>query len=242
MKKNIAIIILSVCLAALMIIAAVMGLSLRQLQGEKKEAARLAERVWAEYMSWHDYIGYDSGFNSDTDESRYPSASIRCIHSEAFDLSVPDPEGTEVFTPGGNYIYDIYIYDDGSGMLSYQQWGEAKTETENDGWTYAPICFHKSETPLTAEEVQSVLTVMEQHDYENIPTQNPDMYNTLDASPTFVHFTCSVNHDRASWRDHLVTEYSAEEGSPCYDIRKAIEALVIAHDAGPVPVSAVGAE
>ena len=76
---------------------------------------------------------------------------------------------------------------------------------------------------------------MEQQNFERIPTQNLFMYNTLDASPTFITFDCSLNNDRADWKDHLITEYGAKAGSPCYEIRKAIENLIIAHDAGPIP-------
>ncbi|MBQ9150678.1 MAG: hypothetical protein IJX72_00385 [Clostridia bacterium] len=228
-KKNIAIIVLSVCLAVTILVSVALCLYLPRRQ------ARLAERVWAEYMSWYDYIGCDSDFDPPTKDGIYPSAFIRCLHSEAFDQSLPAPEGDAVYTPTGNYIYHIYIYSDGSGILSYQQWGHGKIKTEDGGGTYAPICFHKSETPLTAEEVQSVLTVMDQHDFGSIPTQNLDMDYTHDASSTYVVFDCSVSHDRADWKDHLITAYSAEEGAPCYEIRKAIEALIIAHDAGPIP-------
>lgn len=231
MKKNVAIIILSVCLAVAVLLSAVLCILCFYLPHRQ---ARLAERVWADYLSRHEYIGYGESLNPTTDESRYPSASIRCIYSESFDLSVPDPEGNEVFSPWGNYVYDIYIYKDGSGVLCYQQWGEVK-KTEEDGWTYAPICFHTSETPLTAEEVRSVLDVMETHDYEHIPTHNPDMYTGMDGDTTFLVYTSSLGDPHADWKDHMISAWCAEEGSPCYDIRKAIEELVIAHDAGPVP-------
>jgi hypothetical protein len=36
----------------------------------------------------------------------------------------------------------------------------------------------------------------------------------------------------------MISAFCAEEGDPCYEIRKAIEKLVTAHDAGPVPVNA----
>jgi hypothetical protein len=36
----------------------------------------------------------------------------------------------------------------------------------------------------------------------------------------------------------MIAAFGAEEGDPCYEIRKAIEKLVPAHDAGPVPVDA----
>ena len=230
MKKNIAIIILSVCLALTVIISVVLCLYLPHRQ------ARLAEQVWAEYLSWLDYIDYDSDLNANADETRYPTASIMCFYSQAFDASVPASDETNIYTPWGNYVYDIRIYDDGSGILFYQQWGNVKTQTEDGSWTtYEKICYHKSETALTAEEVQSVLTVMEQQNFERIPTQNLFMYYTLDASPTFITFDCSLNNDRADWKNHLITEYGAEAGSPCYEIRKAIENLIIAHDAGPIP-------
>ena len=52
MKKNITIIILSVCLALTVLVSVVLCLYLPHRQ------ARLAEQVWAEYLFWLDYIDY----------------------------------------------------------------------------------------------------------------------------------------------------------------------------------------
>ncbi len=243
MKKNIAIIILSVCLAALTIIAAVMGLSLRQLQKEQNEAARLAERVWDDYISHCNIMGCDPNYEQPLDyKGPYAGEVIRCVYVEAFDESLPDdplPEN-QYYGPSGGYVYDIYMYGDGSGYLHYQQWGSIYTvEINEDGHRQIAddrrVLFAESTTPLTAEEINSVFAVMEQHSYGELPTHNSAMYTGMDGNTTFLVYSSSLIDDHADWKGHMISAFYAEEGSPCYDIRKAIEALVIAHGAGPVP-------
>jgi hypothetical protein len=80
------------------------------------------------------------------------------------------------------------------------------------------------------------VAVMEQHDFGNIPTDNPHMYTGMDGDTTFLVYTSSSIDPHADWKGHMVSAWCAEVGDPCYEIRKAIEKLVIEHNAGPVPV------
>ena len=250
MKKNIAIIILSVCLAAVTVIAAVMGVTLYHTRKQQHEAVRNAERVWDDYMSWCDMAGCDPRYEqSFYHDGPYASEVIRCVYIESFDKSIPKtplPEN-ERYCPSGNYVYDIYIYGDGSGYLHYQQRGQIDTvEVSYEEWggelhestsiiDFRSVLFAETTVQLTAEEIDSIFAVMEQHDYENIPTTNPHMYTGMDGDTTFLVYSSSLSDDHADWKGHMISAFCAEEGDPCYDIRKAIEALIIAHNAGPVP-------
>lgn len=243
MKKNVTIIVLAVCLVVTVIGTVVMGLSLNKLQEKAFETARLAERVWDDYISHCNIMGCDPNYEQPLDhEGSYAGEVIRCVYIEAFDESVPDdplPEN-QLYGPSGGYVYDVYIYGDGSGYLHYQQWGSIYTiEIEEDGHRNLiddrRVLFAESTTPLTAEEIDSIFAVMEQHDYGNIPTHNPAMYTGMDGNTTFLVYSSSLVDDHADWKGHMISAFYAEEGDPCYEIRKAIEKLVIAHDAGVLP-------
>jgi hypothetical protein len=256
MKKNIAIIILSVLLAVTAACAAVLGVSLLHPQEDPFETARLAEQVWDDYMSTCAMIGCNPQYDfSNEDTSPHVSEVIRCVYVESFDESIPTDQPlaeNERYSPTGSYVYDICIYNDGSGYLHYQQWGsihtvevgywefegETREMTELIGWRN--VLFTESTVELTAEEVGSIFAVMEQHDYENVPTTNPYMYTGMDGDTTFVVYSSSTRlADHVDWRGHMISTWCAKEGSPCYEIRKAIEKLVIAHNAGPIPVKEI---
>lgn len=243
MKKNVAIIILSVCLAAMTAIAAVTGFTLYHTQKRQPEAVRNAERVWDDYISLCNIMGCDPNYEQPLDyEGPYAGEVIRCVYVEAFDESLPDDPLSENqhYGPSGGYVYDIYIYGDGSGYLHYQQWGSIYTvEINEDGHQQMAddrrVLFSESTTPLTAEEINSVFAVMEQHSYGELPTHNPSMYTGMDGNTTFLVYSSSLIDNHADWKGHMISAFCAEEGDPCYEIRKAIEVLVLAHNAGPVP-------
>ena len=99
----------------------------------------------------------------------------------------------------------------------------------------------KTITALTAEEVESVLNVMEESRFQYVTAPNPYVTAT-DGNTTFIGYTGPFYTDFTDrdhgWSGHMIYAHGAEEGDPCYEIRKAIEKLVTAHDAGPVPVNA----
>jgi hypothetical protein len=252
MKKNIAIIILSVCLTVTLTCVALMGAALLRPREDPFETARLAERVWDDYMSTCSWIGCNPQYDhSGEDTSPHVGEVIRCVYMESFDESRPKDyplAENERFSPSCGYVYDICIYNDGSGYLHYQQWGsihtvevgywefegETRESIQTIGWRN--VLYAESTVALTAEEINGIFAVMEQHDYGSIPTDNPHMYTGMDGDTTFLVYTSSSIDPHADWKGHMVSAWCAEVGDPCYEIRKAIEKLVIEHNAGAVPV------
>lgn len=255
MKKNIAIIILSACLAVFLTGVALMGAALLRPREDPFETARLAERVWDDYMSTCSWIGCNPQYDhSGEDDSPHVGEVIRCVYMESFDESRPKDyplAENERFSPSCGYVYDICIYSDGSGYLHYQQWGtihtveidyyeyegETRESTRTIGWRN--VLFAESTVKLTAAEIDGIFAVMEQHDYGSIPTDNPHMYTGMDGDTTFLVYTSSLVDTHADWKGHMISTWCAKDGSPCYEIRKAIDKLVIAHNAGPIPVKEI---
>lgn len=237
MKKNITIIILSVCLALTVLVSVALCLYLPYKQ------TRWRELLWEDYLRWCDLIGCEANYTQEPEGVPFSYSSIRCLYSESFDLSIPRdplPEG-QSYGPSGTYVYDIFIHADGTGSLVYQQWGDINTEIEEGHWISRSVLFAESVTALTAEEVESVLTVMEKSRFQYVTA--PDPYVTAtDGNTTFIGYTGPIYTDFTDrdhgWSGHMISAFCAEEGDPCYEIRKAIEKLVTAHDAGPVPVNA----
>ena len=115
MKKNITIIILSVCLAVTLLVSAALCLYLPYKQ------TRWRELLWEDYLGWCDLIGCEANYTQEPEGVPYSYSSIRCMYSESFDLSVPRdplPEG-QSYGPSGTYVYDIFIHADGTGSLVY---------------------------------------------------------------------------------------------------------------------------
>ena len=109
----------------------------------------------------------------------------------------------------------------------------------NAGVEASVPCLLVSSRRLTAEEVESVLNVMEESRFQYVTAPNPYVTAT-DGNTTFIGYTGPIYTDFTDrdhgWSGHMISAFCAEEGDPCYEIRKAIEALIIAHNAGPVPV------
>ena len=197
--------------------------------------------MWEDYLGWCDLIGCEANYTQEPEGVPFSYSSIRCMYSESFDLSVPRdplPEG-QSYGPSGTYVYDIFIHEDGIGSLVYQQWGDINTEIEEGHWISRSVLFAESVTALTAEEVESVLNVMEESRFQYVTAPNPYVTAT-DGNTTFIGYTGPIYTDFTDrdhgWSGHMISAFCAEEGDPCYEIRKAIEALIIAHNAGPVPV------
>ena len=237
MKKNITIIILSVCLALTVLVSVALCLYLPYKQ------TRWRELLWEDYLGWCDLIGCEANYTQEPEGVPYSYSSIRCMYSESFDLSVPRdplPEG-QSYGPSGTYVYDIFIHEDGIGSLVYQQWGNINTEIEEGHWISRSVLFAESVTALTAEEVESVLTVMEDTRFKRVTPPNP-FETYADGNITFIMYSGAIYTDFTDrdhgWSGHMISAHGAEEGDPCFEIRKAIEALIIAHNAGPIPENA----
>ena len=104
MKKNIAIIILSVCLALTVFVSVALCLYLPYKQ------TRWRELLWEDYLRWSDLVGFEANYTQEPEGVPYSYATIRCMYSESFDSSVPRdplPEG-QSYGPSGTYVYDIF--------------------------------------------------------------------------------------------------------------------------------------
>ena len=237
MKTKIAIIVLSVFLV-LTIVASCIFFWLVQKRNEKY--IRDTEEGWADYAWWCDMAELDP--NEDyrdlkedvKEEGPWPEHHFRCFHNESFDFL---PDGT---SSDGHYLYDLFIFENGTGLLIYRHYFRMAEEAEEDGETYIVgynELIENAEIPLTAEEVTGVVDVMVAWDYAHLYTYIPEDYMIMDGDTTFLRFDTWLFADEPykDFRGHLVKGRCAEEGSGIYEIRKAIETLIIAHDAGSVP-------
>lgn len=241
MKKNIVIILLSVCLAVTLLVSVALCLYLPYKQ------TRWRELLWEDYLIWCELIGCEIDFGKEPEGVPSAYATIRCLYSESFDLSIPrDPlPEDQHYGPSGTYVYDLFLHPDGTGSLRYQQWGDINTEVEEGHWTSRSVLFAQSVTALTAEEVESVLTVMEESRFRYVTAPNP--YETvMDGNTTFIGYSGPIYTDFTDrdhgWSGHMISAQGAEEGDPCYEIRKAMEVLIASHGAGVLPESAKAAE
>ncbi len=240
MKSKIAIIVLSVLLT-LSLVATCLLCALR-LHEQERYAKRIrdTEEGWADYAWWCDMAELDP--NEDyrdlkedvKDEGPWPEHHFRCLHNESFDFL---PDGT---SSDGHYLYDLFIFEDGTGLLIYRHYFRMAEEVEEDGETYIVgynELIENAEIPLTAEEVTGVVDVMVAWDYAHLYTYIPEDYMIMDGDATFLRFDTWLYADEPykDFRGHLVKGRCAEEGSGIYEIRKAIEALIIDHDGGSVP-------
>ena len=241
MKKNIVIILLSVCLAVTLLVSVALCLYLPYKQ------TRWRELLWEDYLIWCELIGCEIDFGKEPEGVPNAYATIRCLYSESFDLSIPrDPlPEDQHYGPSGTYVYDLFLHPDGTGSLLYQQWGDIYTEVEEGHWTSRSVLFAESVTALTAEEVESVLTVMEESRVRYVTAPNP--YETFtDGNTTFIGYSGPIYTDFTDrdhgWSGHMIYAHGAKEGDPCYEIRKAMETLIASHGAGVLPESAKAAE
>ncbi len=225
MKAKIAIIVLSVLLA--LTVVATCLLCALGLYEQERNAKRIrdTEEGWADYVWWCDMAEIDPLESySDIVEGEFRSAKhFRCLHNESFDFR---PDGT---SSDGHYLYDLFIFEDGTGLLVYRHYIRVAEEVEEDGDRYIVghnELYENAEIFLTAEEVNSVVDTMVAWDFEHLYTYEPEDYMMLDGDGTFLY---------DFYLGHLVQGRCAEEGSGIYEIRKAIEALIVSHDAGSVP-------
>ena len=233
MKSKIAIIVLSVLLVLTLVASCLLFL---HVQKRNEKYIRDAEAGWEDYLFWCDMSEVDPMHDyEDVVDGEYRSAmSFRCFHNESFDFLA---DGT---CTDGLYLYDLFIFKDGTGLLIYRHYFGMVEEMEEDGETYIDFyneLIENAEIPLTAEEVASIVDVMVAWDYAHLYTYIPEDYMIMDGDTTFLHFDTGLSADEPykDFRGHLVKGRCAEEGSGIYEIRKAIEALIIAHDGGSVP-------
>ena len=221
MRAKIAIIVLSVLLA-LSILASV-GLCLYL----PYRATRNAERVWDEYLFSCQFNGYDPDYHYTGSGAH---TTLRCMHSESFDLPPEKELEQGRYGSSGEYFYDLLIYHDGSGKIIKKQYFQVVVEVQPGAeWRSGMELIEEVEIPLTAEEVQRVLEVVDDCHFDYVPTHVPELYSMMDGRYT------TVIIDDGLGDVHMIAAYNAEEGDAVYDIRMAIEALIEAHDGGRLP-------
>lgn len=233
MKKNVVIILLSVGLALAILSSAVLCMTVPYMQAPD------AEEVWHSYMLFCSERGINANYTAPfIAAGEAAEESIRCVYFEPDDLSVPDIPlpGIQKVDPSGAYVYDLYIFNDGSGALRYAQWLIILTDEEGT-WTSESILHEESTTFLPSEEVQIVLDAMSARNYGEIPSEAPAVDADRDGNLTFV-VASTLAGDRKDWNGHMITAYNAEADDPCYEIRRAFESIIVSHNAGVIPKNA----
>lgn len=221
MKSKIAIIVLSVALALTVLVSAGLCLYLPY------RAVHDAEMVWDHYLFSCNFSGIDPDYQYTGSGTH---TTLRCMHSESFDLPPEKVLEKGEYGAGGIYVYDLLIYPDGSGKIIKKQYFQVVVEhIDPQYWTSSMELIEEVEISLTAEEVQSVLDVVDESCFDSLPTHVPELYYAMDGRYTTVILS------RPFGQSHMVAAYNAEEGDAVYDIRMAIEELLKAHDGGRLP-------
>lgn len=180
-----------------------------------EEIAEKIEFQWASYYNTCNQINIPHSLNHDRDGVEC-SKFIRCIQSVSFDLVREDGN-----TYHGCYVYDLYTYRDGTGVLYFYH-----LYYENFLLQSAYHIIQEETIPLTAEEVSSVVDVMIEQDFANHPTWNPEGFVGMDGSSTDVFAAGNFGND---WTWHLISMWEPTSHYPHYHIRTTIENLVRAH-------------
>ncbi len=187
-----------------------------------EEIERRNNLEWEFYSSGCDRAGVTSDpFVSDFycelyAEGRHKEVegAIRCIQDVAFDTVVEDPENEDYTVHHGSYYYDIYVFTDGTGILFF-------THYNTDAYPRY-TAWQKEEISLSVAEVAKLQTLLDDWDFDNIPTWNPTELMGFDGETTTV-FTKGLGHD------NLTSMWWASERDAVYHIREAIEEIVRAH-------------
>ena len=179
-----------------------------------EEIAENVERKWAYYYSQCNAVNLPHSIYTDKDHvSSHPF--IRCIQSVSFDI-VRNDKGFH-----GVYVYDIYVHDDGSGVLYFYH-----LDDQNYLPSYTYTLIQEETVSLTAEEVASVVDVMVEWDFANYPTWTPEERLGFDGSNTYIYGTGKFGE---AYCDHLIAMWEPTPRYPHHHIRTAIENLVRAH-------------
>ena len=180
-----------------------------------EEIAQEIEFEWANYYDVCNQINIPHSMNHDRAgvECR---KFIRCIQEVSFDLVRDDGN-----TYHGYYVYDLYVYEDGTGVLYFDHLYYVDWLQQS-----AYHIIQEETISLTVEEVNSVVNVMIEQDFAHQPTRHPDEEMGLDGSTTMILGVGNFGGDR---REHLISMWDPDERHPHHHIRTAIEDLVRTH-------------
>lgn len=170
---------------------------------------------WASYYRLCNEVNIPHSIHVDRDNVfSYPF--IRCIQSVSFDIVRNDKSFH------GVYVYDIYVHDDGSGVLYFYH-----LDDQNYMPSYTYTLIQEETVSLTAEEVASVVDVMVEWDFANHPTWNPEEHIGFDGSGTKIF--AAGTFGGGGYEEHLISMWEPTPRYPHHHIRTAIEDLVRAH-------------
>ena len=188
-----------------------------------EEIARNVEDKWVEYCVMCNEINISPApesfgyYNNGVGYSKF----IRCIQEVSFDIVRDDGRNTY----HGCYVYDLYIYEDGTGELRFAHLCHMNTEQVIYKYEYQSV--QEESIPLTVEEVSSVVNVMIEQDFAHQPTRHPDEEMGFDGGTTMI---LGVGNFGGGRRDeHLISMWEPDERHPHHHIRTAIEDLVRTH-------------
>ena len=181
-----------------------------------EEIAQEIEFKWASYYDVCNQINIPHSMNHDRAGVKCRKF-IRCIQSVSFDLVRDDGN-----TYHGYYVYDLYVYEDGTGVLYFDHLYYADLFQQS-----AYHIIQEETIPLTVEEVNSVVDVMVEQDFAHHPTWNPEEFMGMDGRGTDIF--AAGNFGGGGWDTHLISMWSPTPRYPHHHIREAIEDLVRAH-------------
>lgn len=187
-----------------------------------EEIAQNVEDKWVEYCVMCNNINISPSPESFGHYGAGYSKFIRCIQEVSFDIVRDDGRNTY----HGCYVYDLYIYEDGTGELRFAHLCHMNN-TEQVIYKYEYQSVQEESIPLTVEEVSSVVNVMIEQDFAHQPTRHPDEELGFDGSTTMI---LGVGNFGGGSRDvHLISMWEPDERHPHHHIRTAIEELVRTH-------------
>ncbi len=187
-----------------------------------EEIERMNNLHWEFYASFCDRAGMTSSpFVSDYycdlyEQGRHEEVegAIRCMQSVSFDTEIGNPNDEDYTVHHGAYTYDIYVFNDGTGILFFTHFN-ADIYPRHAAWQTEEITLSKA-------EVDILKNLLVQWDFQNIPTWNPEEFTGFDGETTFV-YTAGLGHD------NLISMWESTERYGICHIREAIEEIVRDH-------------
>ncbi len=148
---------------------------------------------------------YEQGRHKELD------GAIRCIQSVSFDTITKGETEADDVVYHGTYVYDIYVHTDGTGVLHFYHFN-ADSYPRYTAWQTEVITLSPAETA-------TLKSLLDEWDFVNIPTWNPEERSGFDGETTTVYVE-GLGHS------NLTSMWSASERDAVYHIREAIEEIV----------------
>ena len=190
-----------------------------------EEIHRKVTLTWTNFASTCQAMGlyidpfaseYYRGLVEQDQADNVSSFFIRCLQKVSFDAEIMEEgkEYPEVYH--GAYAYDIYTFYDGTGVLFFHHFCYGYDQSV----TYTP--WQTEQINLSADEVTRLKNLLEEWDFQNIPTWNPEERSGHDGETTYV-YSDGLGHN------NLISMWESTERYGIYHIREAIEEIVRSH-------------